>query len=67
MGDAPVGAAEFRARCGLARINRRYSIVGKRIGNREMKKPKQNKQKGSDTLTVAELAKAGKQAVGKRR
>lgn len=41
--------------------------MGKRIGNREMKKPKQNKQKGSDTLTVAELAKAGKQAVGKRR
>jgi hypothetical protein len=38
----------------------------KRNGNRELKKPKQSKPKGSGASSVAELAKSVKPVVGKR-
>lgn len=41
--------------------------MAKRNGNRELKKPKQNKPKTGGNTSVADLAKAAKQVVGGRR
>jgi hypothetical protein len=41
--------------------------MAKRNGNRELKKPKQNKPQNLGASSVAELSKAPKQAIGKRR
>ena len=40
--------------------------MAKRNGNRELRKPKQNKPKGSAASSVAELAKSAKLVAGKR-
>lgn len=41
--------------------------MAKRNGNRELKKPKQNKPQNLAASSVAELSKTPKQAIGKRR
>lgn len=41
--------------------------MAKRNGNRELKKPKQNKQKGSGASSVAELARTPVSTPGKKR
>jgi len=41
--------------------------MAKRIGNREVKKPKQTKPKTNAALSVSELANARPQAAGKRK
>jgi hypothetical protein len=40
--------------------------MAKRNGNRELKKPKQNKSKASGASSVAELAKTTRPVTGKR-
>jgi hypothetical protein len=48
------------------RSNERTSQMAKRKGNRELKKPKQNKPRNAAASSVAELAKAGKAMGGRK-
>ena len=52
--------------CPACLLTQRQEEMAKRNGNRELKKPKQNKPKGSGASSVAELAKAAA-AVGRKR
>ena len=40
--------------------------MAKRNGNRELKKPKQNKSKSQGASSVAELSRTGKSVAGKK-
>jgi hypothetical protein len=62
----PPATDQVRARSG-AFSREGMNRMAKRNGNREMKKPKQNKPKGAGASSVAELARTSASIIGKRR